>query len=219
MHDVSVPNPPDFVVPWSTPYFYLPTAGTHFCWEWRLRNGINNPFAYMDAVSSGRATGSINEGAGCIASGQAEPAAISTRSLAMTSFTYNNVLSFAAISAPAVFMLGLQRLNVTLPGACAAIVPNPLVLVQGGTDATGAWDLTLPTGDLRGLPRTEFLGQFAFLDSTLPLGLGFSDTSVVQTPLAGAHHITRIWHSADPDASVGEGLTFGYGLVTGFRVP
>ena len=218
LNAVSIPNPDGWTIPWAIPFVYVAAPGNNLLWEWRHTGGTATGGA-LDATSSATATTNTNEGVGCVASGQATVASITARSLNMTSPSYSQTLSRGAANQPAIFFLGVQRTLLNLPGACAPLRTLPLVEVAGATDAAGTWALSFPTPDLRGTPSVDLLGQFVWLDPGYAIGFALSDMSSIVTPLAGAHRLSRTYHSTDANATTGNGSGLFYGLVTGFTTP
>lgn len=223
--DTAVPNPPGIVVPWATPFPFTPTPGVSLCWEWRHRAATSRANGALDAVNVNNAAIAANEGTGCVAGGQFSAASIDLVSLNLPAQTYQNRLARGAVSSGAVFLLGVQRTTLQLPGQCAPVLTNPLVFLPGATDATGQWDLLFSTPDLRPLGRAEILGQFVWVDPTLPVGFGVSDMSVAITPLRGTYYMGR-FYAAPYNGGAGfdtatnaMGSDLGYGLVVGFMTP
>jgi hypothetical protein len=221
------PNPPGWIVPWTMPFPWVPAPGNNFVWQWRHRNASVNTWATLDAQDGVNTEVLPNEGQGCIATGQSQPASITQRSFSLFNQTYTNVLSRGAANAASAFFLGFTRTTLTLPGLCAPLQLVPAVTLNGTTSATGQWNVTL-TGlpDVRGFPQFTVLGQFAFLDpgiTTIPVGL--SDMSAIRTPLESASNVTRIW--AGPyqggggyeNAQTSTGLDRSFSLVTILSFP
>lgn len=219
------PNPPGWIVPFTSPFQFLPTPGVHLCWEWRHRAASNNLTAALDAVNGNEVQSVASEGSACLAMGQTQPAAIRVSTLDLRTPTFRNILDRAAPGVIAVFALGAQRANLQLPGQCQPLLLNPLVTVPGGTDTVGTWDLSIPTPDLRGRPQVELFGQFVWLDGMLPLGLGLSEMTVVTTPPSGANFITRLYSAPLGGgngfdlATTAQNSDVGLGLVIGFLTP
>ncbi len=221
---ISVPNPAGFIIPFTTPFVYVPAPGFNLCWEWRHMNASSNLNSSMDADSTGSYSAGL-EGTGCLTSGQTLPSSITTRSLGLSAQTYRSVLDRAAANAPGVFALGSQRVNISFPGQCAPLLLNPLVFLSGATDAAGMWDMTLTTPDFRNGPQVEILGQYVWLDGLQPTGLGFSDMSFVRTAMGGTGYMCRLYACPYQGgagfelATTATGSSVGYGLVTGFITP
>ena len=221
---ISTPNPAGLIVPWNTPFVYVAIPGQNLCWEWRHMNASSFANASMDADSETSVTSGL-EGTGCLSNGQTRTSTIAARNLSITGQTYRSRLDYAAPNAPGVLALGGQRVNISFPGQCAPLLVNPLVFLSGATDATGQWDMTIATPNLRGGPQVEFLGQYAWIDGLQPTGLGFSDMSFVRTAMGGTHYMCRLYTAAYQSgpgnelALTASGSGLGFGLITGFVVP
>ena len=217
------PNPPGIIVPFNQPYVYVPVPGMHFVWEWRHVNASSNATMALDAVSGTQVTQGA-EGAGCLVPGLAKPAAITTKSLTLASGALRYQMGNGPASAPAAFFFGLVRQKFTLPGLCSTLELAPLLTIPGATDAAGVWNFTTTLGPLYGLPQTDLLGQFAFVEPTLTLSLGLTEMGFLRTPLPGTQHLSRIYAAPYQSGNGNETATTGsvgarYGLVTGFTIP
>lgn len=219
LSNTSLPNPAGWSFPFATPFTYVSATG-NLCWEFRHRNASVTS-AVLDAVSINNLTSFPAFGGGCIATGQTQAASISTRSLALNTGNYRNLLARGAASAPAALLLGGARQQITIPGLCAALEFLPLVDLPGGTDGAGSWDLTIPLGSLVGSPSATLISQFVFVDAGLGLGIGVSDAWQVTTPPLSINNVARIWYAPSGGTTGFELGTTGttgssYGLVTIF---
>lgn len=216
----SVPNPIGWSFPLTTPYIYASPAG-NLCWELRFTNGSLTANAALDAVSRSSATNNGLLGAGCVATGQSNAAAIGARSLTLSTGAWRNRLDNAAASTIAVQLIGFGAQQVPLPGFCSNLEFLPVASTQSMTSAAGQWDSTLTFGDLRDAPGLDILAQFAFLDAGLPGGVGLSNASSFTIPPTSIRDITRIYAAPSQGGLGNELATNGsvglrYGLVTIF---
>ncbi|MEZ5963989.1 MAG: hypothetical protein R3F56_09115 [Planctomycetota bacterium] len=218
--NASVPNPIGWTFPFTVPFTYTPSSG-NLCWEMRFTNATVNTNAAMDAVSRLNAETLSNVGAGCIATGQTSAAAIGLRSLSMTTGAWRNRLDRAAVSAPAVQLVGVGQTTIPLPGFCSNLEALPLVTVAGGTDATGQWDNTITFGSLLGVATLDIVAQFAWIDGGLANGLGLSDASLIRLPANSIRNVSRIYNAPSNGGLGNETALTGslgvrYGFVTTF---
>lgn len=178
-------------MPFATPFVFDANAG-NLCWELRFLNNTATGTA-ADATSSTSVTNWNPIGLGCIATGQSSAAAIGTRSLSVSTGAWRNRLDRGAMNAPAVFFVGFQQLPLSIPGLCSQLELLPVADLTAqhhvGHRRLGPHaDL----GSLAGFPSIDLLGQFAFIDQGLPLGVGLSNASRFTLPL-GATSVSRIY--------------------------
>lgn len=221
--NASSPNPIGWSFPFATPFPYATPTG-NLCWELRYKNTTTYTTSYLDVASNSVTLGTAL-GTGCTATGQTSPSIIGVRTLAMATGTYRNRLDLAAANAPATFFLGFKKQQITLPGLCGQLETLPLADVGGTTNGTGTWDLTLVFGSLIGFQPQTLHGQFVFLDTGLPYGIGLSNASVIVMPAPSSTSLSRVYNAPNGGTSTGgwELSTSGtvntsYGFVTGFDV-
>ena len=217
---ISTPNPVGFSVPFTAPFPFPASPTNNFCWEMRHRNASSAANMAMD-VQSGTSVTSALVGTGCTVTGQALPASITTRSWALATGVYRNVMTRAPATTPATFFLGVQPMQITLPGLCGTLEFLPLANISGVTDAAGALDVTINAGrSFVGTPSVSLYGQFVFADATLPLGLGLSDASRLTSPIpalsARFYTAPSGGGAGNETATTATGSTRSYGLVTIF---
>ena len=214
---ISVPNPQGWVFPFATPFVYTTAAG-NLCYELRLKNNTSNATASIDSHSGTAASLGAFLGTGCVATGQSMTATIGARSLTPATGAYVNRLDRGAASAPAAMFLGFDAVKLTVPGFCTSLEVLPVYTINGSTDATGTWNLSLTFGNLAGFPALSLVSQFVFLDAGLPNGIGLSNCSPVTLPLTGS---ARIYASSSGGGQGNENATTGsvgtsFALVMGF---
>jgi hypothetical protein len=215
------PNQAGITLPFQTPHPWLPVPGNAFVWEWRHRNLSIVDGIVLDAADGNNSIYRTPLGTGCTASGQTRNAHIAQATLDISTGNASTILNRGPASAPTVAFLGFQSLVISLPGFCSSLETLPVVSFSGMTDATGVWDLRWTAGNLHGVPRVTIYTQFAFLDSTLPFGLGLSDCSRLELPLTGVRDLARIWFGSHHTGAGNETATHGipdpfFGLVAGF---
>ncbi|MFO1052920.1 MAG: hypothetical protein U1F36_11960 [Planctomycetota bacterium] len=216
----SVPNPIGWSFPFATSFPYLSGNG-NLCWEMRTMNSSINSSASLDAGQGNSVQASGVIGTGCQATGQAAVAQISTRSLNVTSGAWRNVMTFGAITAPSVLLIGVGAVHIPLPGYCSALELSPIASITGVTDAAGQLDITYTFGSLIGQPGVQLLGQYAFVDVGLPGGVGLSNASSYTLAPRGNGQTSRIYTApsgggAGNETSLSGSVGRYFGLVTIF---
>jgi len=215
------PTQPGVIIPFTAAHIYVPVKGTHFCWEWRHKNASLNTTMSIDAIQGSSHRGLIKPSVGTGCSGATSSVGFVLSRIAIS---FKASLIGAPASAKALMMVGLQKKQTILPGWCANLETVPLLHVFGNADSTGRWDYVAPMSVFAGIPTFEMQVQYAFADNRQPLGIGLSDLGVYQTPLPGAHNISRAYKSTaystsngDETATTATGTTVSYGLVVAFQ--
>jgi len=216
----TTPNPIAFTVPFKSSFIYVPIKNTHFCWEWRHKNGSLNTSMPCDAIhrTSSRGIAKTSVGSGC---GGAKSVASVVKVGGVDN--YQTQLTGAPGGARALMMVGLQRKKTPLPGWCSSLELVPLIHVYGNANTSGIWTLQGPLTSFGTSPSFELLVQYAFAATSQPLGVGLSDMSVYQTPLRRPPLIARIYSSIANRTTNGQELattgsrTTQFGLVVAFQ--
>ena len=216
------PNPLAWVVPFATPFPWVP--GNGLLWQWRHRNASTDANAAADAVSMYDVQQLPAVGRGCVPTGSNAAATINPRTFDLRSQRYRNVLTSALPNTPALQMIGFAQQTIPVVGLCAPLELVPAVTLAGSTDGTGTWDSDL-TGlpNLLGFPRFDVWSQFAWFDagqSGIPFGV--SNAVGFRSPLPGAWNMSRVYAAPSRGGAGHENATtgsfdLGYGLVTGFE--
>src|SRR5690606_35155289 len=140
----------------------------------------------------------------------------------ITGGNINLALSNGKATAPAVVWLGFRSAEVTLPGWCGPLYLSPLATVAGTTNATGGWASgSGPSSLLNIAPYAEIYTQYAFLDASLPVGIGLSDRGVVCAPAHGSQYIRRVWSlsaSSGHENATSGSMDASFGLIVHFGI-
>lgn len=217
-----VPAPFNLQIPFDTQFSYSGLAD--FVWEADAYGQISGAgvLTPVDASFSGMnlvmPSGYRMNGRGCNAQGTTNEVQLrSTGSL--QNFPVNAwILSLSVTNAPpnaaGLLLLGLNNLNVPLPGLCTNLFVSPLVTLNGTVPASGAW---LPLGGIAPAPRipyqaalvgTYFEAQAAADDPTVPFPLKLAASNGLSVRL-------NDWTPAFQIAQISEtGTTTGTGTLS-----